>query len=95
VDSSQPDVPCASAVFASAFQVIEEEANEWRVEVFDPELGGAFAELFLGKLQEQAKGIAISRNCMWARLSLAKQTISEERLKERRKASRNHGCTSR
>ena len=82
MDSSQPNVPRASAVFASAFQVIEEEPNEGCIEVFDAELGWAFVELFLGELQKQAKGVAISRYGMRARLPLAKQTIGEEGLKE-------------
>ena len=95
VDGSQPNIPRASAVFASAFQVIEEETNEGSIEVFDAELGGAFVEPFLGELQKQAKGIAISRYGMRARLPLTKQTIGEERLKKRGKAGGNHGCTSR
>jgi len=95
VDGSQANIPRASAVFASAFQVIEEETNEGSIEVFDAELGGAFVESLLGELQQQAKGITISLYGMWARLPLAKQTIGEESLQERRKIGANHGCTSR
>jgi hypothetical protein len=95
VDGSQPGVPRASTVFASAFQVIEEETNERCIEVFDPDLGGHFAEPFLGKLQKQTEAIAISRYCMRARLSLAKQAIGEKRLKKRGEAGGNHGCTCR
>ena len=61
MDGPQPGIPRASAVFASAFQVIEEKTNEGRIEVFDPELGGTFVEPFFGKLQKQAEAIAISR----------------------------------
>jgi hypothetical protein len=68
VDGSQPDVPRASTVFASAFQVIEEETNERCIEVFDPNLGGPFAEPILGKLQKQTEAVAISGNGMRARL---------------------------
>jgi hypothetical protein len=95
VDGSQPNIPRASAVFSGALQVIEEETNEGSIEVFDAELGWAFVEPFFGEFQKQAKGIAISRYCMWARLPLAKQTIGEEGLKERRKAGGGHGCASR
>jgi hypothetical protein len=38
VDGCQPDIPRASAVLTSAFQVIEECANEGSIKVFDPEL---------------------------------------------------------
>ena len=95
VDGSQPGVPRASTVFASAFQVIEEEANERCIEVLNPDLKGHFAEPFFGKLQKQAEAIAISGNRMRARLFLAKQAIGEKRLKKRGKAGRNHGCTFR
>jgi hypothetical protein len=94
VDGPQPGIPGASAVLASAFQVIEEEPHEGRIEVFDLELGGTFVEPLFGEFQKQAKGIAISRYRMWARLPLAKQTIGEERLKKRGEAGGNHGCTS-
>ena len=95
MDGSEPGIPGTSAVFASAFQVIEEETNEGRVEILDPELGGHFAESFFGKLQKQAEAIAISRDRMRARLPLAKQAIGKEGLKKRGKAGGNHGCTSR
>jgi hypothetical protein len=95
MDGSQTNVPRASTVFASAFQVIEEETKEGSIKVFDAELGWAFAESFFGEFQQQAKRIAISPYGMWARLLLAKQTIGEERLQERRKAGGHHGCTSR
>jgi hypothetical protein len=94
VDGSQPNVPRASAVFASTFQVIEEETKEGSIEVFDAELGGAFVEPFLGELQQQAEAVPISRYGMWARLPLTKQAIGEKRLKERRKTGGHHGCTS-
>src|SRR5437764_2797973 len=95
MDGSQPGIPGASAIFASAFQVIEEEADKGSIEVFDPELRGHFAKSFFGKLQKQAEAIAISRYCMRAGLQLTKQAIGEERLKKRGKGGGNHGCISR
>jgi hypothetical protein len=95
VDGSQPNVPRASAVFASTFKVIEEETNEGSIEVFDAELGGAFVKPIFGELQKQAETVPISRYSMRARLPLAKQTIGEEGLQERRKTGGNHSCTSR
>src|SRR6266576_2928580 len=85
MDGSQPGIPGASAIFASAFQVIEEEADKGSIEVFDPELRGHFAKSFFGKLQKQAEAIAISRYCMRAGLQLTKQA----------KSGGNHGCISR
>ncbi len=80
MDGSQTNVSRASAVFAGALQVIEEKANERGIQVFDPELRGALVESLLGKLQEQAERVAISRDGMRARFPLAKQTIREEGL---------------
>jgi hypothetical protein len=94
VDGSQPNVARASVVFAGAFQVVEKKTDEGSVEVLDAELGWTFVEPLFGELQKQAKGITISRYCMRACLPLAKQAISEERLKKRGKAGGNHGCTS-
>jgi hypothetical protein len=59
VNGSQSDVPSPSAVFASAFQVVKKESNERRVEILDPKLGRYFVESFFGKLQKQAKAVAI------------------------------------
>jgi hypothetical protein len=95
VDGSQPNIPRARAVFASTFQVIEEETNEGSIEVFEAEMGGAFVEPLLGELQQEAEAVPISGHGMGARLPLTKQTIGEERLQERRKAGGHHGCTSR
>jgi hypothetical protein len=95
VDGSQSDVPGTSAVFASAFQVIEKEGNERCVEILDPKLGRHFVESFFGKLQKQTKTIAICRYCMRACLPLAQQPIGKEGLKKRGKTGGNHGCTSR
>jgi hypothetical protein len=86
VDGSQPNVSRTSAVFAVPFQVIEKETNEGSIEVFDLELGWAFTEPFLGELQKQAEGIAISRYCMRARLPLAKQVVGEEEPESSRKS---------
>ena len=95
MDGSQSDISGTSAVFASAFQVIEKEANEGRVEILDPELGRHFVESFFGKLQKQAETIAISRDGMRTRLPLAKQAIGEESLEKRGKTGGSHGCISR
>jgi len=82
MDGSQTNVPRASTVFAGALQVIEKETNERGIEIFDPELGGHFAESFFGKLQKQAEAIAISRDGVRARSPLAKQAIGKEGLQK-------------
>ena len=80
---------------ADTFQVVEEKTNKGRIEILDGELGGHFAESFLGKVQKQAEAITISRYGIRTRLQLLKQAFSKEGLKERRKVGADHGCTSR
>jgi hypothetical protein len=80
MDGSQANIPSTSAIFAGALQVIEEKANKRGIQVFNPELAGTLSQSFLGKLQEQAERVAISRDGMRARCPLAKQTIGEKGL---------------
>jgi hypothetical protein len=75
--------------------MLKEETDERCIEIFDSELNWHLAESFLSKLQKQAEAIAICRDSVWARLPLAKQTISKERLKKRGEAGGNHRGTSR
>jgi len=94
VDGSEARIPRARAVFAGGFQVVEEKANKRRIEILDAKLGGYFAQSFFGKVQKQAKAIAISCYSMRTRLALAQQAIGKEGLKEGGKVSGNHGRTS-
>jgi len=75
--------------------MFKEATNERRIEIFDSELNRHLAESFFSKLQKQAEAIAICRDSVRARLPLAKQTISKERLKKRGEAGGNHRGTSR
>src|SRR5215467_4496688 len=93
MDRPQAGIPRASAIFTNALQVFKEETNKGRIEIFDQELRGHFAESFLGKMQKQAEAIAIPRYRMRARLPLVKQAIRKEGLKERGKVGGHHRCT--
>src|SRR5579863_3377074 len=95
MDSSQACIPRAGAVLAYVFEVVEEQTDKLRVEVFDAKLGRRLAQSFFGKLQKQAEAIPISRYGIRTRLQLLKQAFSKEGLKERRKVGADHGCTSR
>ena len=76
--------------FCECFQGVEKKTNEGRIEVFDPELGGHFAESFFGKMQKQAEAIAISSDGVRARLPLTKQAISKEGLKKSGETGGHH-----
>jgi len=45
--------------------MVKKTADKWRIDIFDGELGGRFAESFFREMQEQAKAVAISCDRMW------------------------------
>jgi hypothetical protein len=57
--------------------MVQEETDQWCIQIFDLELRGDFAESFFGELQKQAKAIAISRDGVRAHCPLAKQAIGK------------------
>lgn len=61
-------------------EVIEELAEEGRVEVRDHEAGGSTPEARGREAQEQAEGGAVRRDGVRAGLPLADQTVGEEAL---------------
>jgi len=93
MDGPQAGIARASAVFPDALQVFKEETNKGRIEVFDQELGGHFAESVFGKMQKQPEAIAIPRYRMRARLLLAKQALRKEGLKWRSKVGGHQRST--
>ena len=64
-------------------EVIEESADQWRVQVGDIELGRRFPGLALGEDQQQLEGVAISGDGVRAGLALTDQPISEVGLEGR------------
>ena len=75
MDGSEARVACASAVLAHAFQVVKEDTNKGGIKILNAKLGRHFAVSLFGKMENQAETIAISRDCMRARLPLAEEAI--------------------
>src|SRR6266571_8168477 len=96
MNGGQAYIATAGAVGAVLFQMVEEGADEDRVQVRDGQLRRRFAQPLLSILDQQAKGIAIAGNGGGTRLPLPHQAIQEERLQQHGKwASSLHGCALR
>ncbi len=93
-DCGQASVSCACGVAPLGLEVVEELADEARVEVFDPELRRGLSELFGREAQQQTEGIAVSGDGVGARPSLSKQAVGEEGLQKGREAGSGHDSSS-
>ena len=59
VDRRQPGVPGPGAVVLVLFEVGEERADHWRVEVVDVELAGLLAGPLVGEAQKQPERVTV------------------------------------
>ena len=59
VDSGESDVARADAVLAVPFEMLQEDADERRVDVREVESRGRLASPLVGERDQQAKGVAI------------------------------------
>src|SRR2546426_6194554 len=82
MDGGQAHVATPGAIGAVLFQMIEERTEEDRVQIWDSQLRGCFAQSLLSILHQQAKGIAIAGNGERTRLPLPHQAIQEERFQQ-------------
>src|ERR1700730_144768 len=74
----QAQVPAPCAIGAVILQVIQERPEEWGIQVFHRQLRRWLVQSFLSELQQQAEGIPIGNDRMWARPSLSDETLCEE-----------------
>ena len=94
--SRQPDIAAARTVVAFLLDVIEKRTEERCVEIRYRQIRRRFAERLLRMVQKQSKGVAVTRDGVWARLSLADETVNEERLqKSGKRWGGAHGAGSR
>ena len=74
--------------------MIEELADEGRVEVFDHQVARGLAESAHREVQQKPEAVAVSGNGMRAGPTLSEQAVGEERLQEGREGGGDHDCTS-
>ena len=79
-DGSKSSITGAGAIFPLFLKVVEEGADEWRIQIADVQLRRLRAAPLGRKAQHQSQGVPIGSNCMRAGLPLTYQAIGEERL---------------
>src|SRR5207245_9265121 len=85
-NGSQPAasrVATANRVVPLALQAIEEGREHGLIQVGQLEAFGSLADVLLGKLQQQAEAITVSRPGLWACIALRGEAFQEKRLQER------------
>jgi hypothetical protein len=98
VDRAEAGVAGAGTVAAVAFEVGEEGADQWRVEVVDVQLEWLLAGLVVREAQQQREGVAIGGDGARARVTLDDQPVGEERLQRGRERTHDNtpgGCSRR
>ena len=86
----QADISGASAILSAVLEMIEKITNEGHVQVLDREIRGCFTEPFFCKTEEQAEGIAITRDCIGTCSLLSEESIRKEGLKQGGKAGSHY-----
>ena len=87
MDGSEAHVATAGAVAAFTLKMIEERAQQRRVEFRHGENRGCPLQALLGEPKEQAKGVAVACDRVRTRLPLAHEAIREERLQQGRQCT--------
>jgi hypothetical protein len=80
----QTYIAAAGAVATILLQVIEERAEERRIQVPQGQIRRRLASMFVDVLQQYSKGIAVTRNSVRADVPLSHESIEEKRLQESR-----------
>lgn len=78
VDGGQAGVACADGVGAIAFEVIEEAADECGVEIGQVEVRRLLAGLSLGVGEQEAKGVPVGVDRVWAGVALLSEPGCEK-----------------
>jgi hypothetical protein len=65
---------------AIVLEVIEERADQWRVEIVEVELAGLLAGPLLGESEKQTQRVTVGRDRVRASVALPCQPVGEERL---------------
>lgn len=92
-DRRQSGVAGAHAILSFVFQMVEEGADQGRIEIVDVELSRRLAVPLRREDQQQPQRIAIGLNRVRADLALAEEAIGEERLQGR--GQRTHASPAR
>jgi hypothetical protein len=78
VNGGQPQIPAAGTQTSLLFQVIEKRHDQWGIDRLEGQLRRRSVQPLLGKLQQQADGIAIRTDRMRTGLALLHEPLGEE-----------------
>jgi hypothetical protein len=87
VDRAEAGVAGAGTVAAVAFEVVEECADQRRVEVVDVQLERLLAGPAVSEAQQQPERVAVGADRAWARVTLGDQPVGEKRLQRGRESA--------
>jgi len=90
MDCSQTVVSRPRAVASVEFEVLEELPQEGDVEIFYEQFGRRPSEVLTAELEQEPKGISVSRYGILARTELLYQPVGEEALNEGLQAGNAH-----
>ena len=94
MERREAGVAAAGAVAPLPLEMIEELAEERRVEVCERELGWGAAQACGGEAQQQAERVAVGDHGVRAGRALAQQPFGEERLQQPGEVGAAHGRSS-
>jgi hypothetical protein len=78
-DYGYSKISTAHTVFATTFQIVEECADQWGVQIFQLDLGGRLTQLSVRELQQDAECVPVGSDCVLARSALCNQSLGKER----------------
>jgi hypothetical protein len=81
-DPGKTEITGTSAIVSVFFTMIEESADERRVEIVQRELGREFVELPLGEPEKQPEGVAVRGDGVRTGLSLTDEAVGEKGLQQ-------------
>jgi hypothetical protein len=90
MDCSQTVVSRPRAIATVEFEVLEEVPQEGYVEIFYEQFRRRPSEVLTAELEQEPKGISVSRYGILARTELLYQTVGEEALNEGLQAGNAH-----
>ena len=78
VDGGEPQIPATYAQTSTLFQLIEKRPDQRGIDSLERQLRGRSVQPLLGKLQQQAEGIAVRTDRMRTGLALLHESLGEE-----------------
>src|SRR5262249_17408964 len=94
-NGGQSQIAAADGNSTVLLQVIKERSDQWRIDLFQGQLGRRLMQPLLSELQKQAECVAIGTDRVRTSLPLIHQTMGEKALQQRgQRTGGLHDCFS-